>query len=102
MSERQEFYDSHYWKHGPCCAGCDHWQSLRTGAGECTKAAPVSGSDRAAMLGISGSSLAIGAGHPLTRHSHHCGDFKDDFDWSSLPAAYQARVGVKPKDGMDV
>lgn len=46
------------------------------------------------MMGITKCSLASGAGHVITVRDHHCGDFKDDFDWSSLPLAYQRRVGV--------
>jgi hypothetical protein len=33
------------------------------------------------------------AGHILTNREHRCGDFKDDFDWSSLPPAYLRRIG---------
>lgn len=58
------------------------------------KSAPVSGEERWAMLGMYGSSLNAGAGHIATTRDHHCGDFKDDFDWSSLPLTYRARVGA--------
>ncbi len=94
MANRQEFIDRFYWSHGPCCGGCDHWRSLNSHAGECSKAAPVPGRERAAMLGIEGYSINIGAGHPLTRLSHQCGDFKDEFDWLSLPLAYRASIGA--------
>lgn len=91
---RQEAADRFYFKHGPCCAGCDWWRSISAGAGDCTKAAPVSGTQRAAMLGIESCSLPIGAGHPITSRSHHCGDFKDEFDWKQLPLGYRKRVGA--------
>jgi len=89
----QEGSDRFYWKNGPCCAGCDWWQAISPGAGDCTKAAPVSGDQRAVMLGIESCSLPIGAGHPITKRSHHCGDFKDDFKWTDLPLVYRRRVG---------
>jgi hypothetical protein len=95
MSEaRQEHLDTFYFKNGPCCAGCDWWRSISYLSGECSKSAPMSGRDRWALLGVSGSSLHLGAGHPLTNRDHHCGDFKDEFEWSALPLAYQNRVGV--------
>lgn len=54
----------------------------------------MSGRERAALLGISGETFNIGAGHPFTNKEHHCGDFKDDFDWSSLPLAYRKCIGA--------
>lgn len=90
---RQEYLDSFYFQHGPCCAGCDFWRSINSQTGECNRSAPVSAQERAAMLNIQNCSLDIGAGHVLTQRAHHCGDFKDDFDWSSLPLAYRKRVG---------
>ena len=93
---RQEFIDTFYWKNGPCCAGCDNWRSLNSHVGECLASAPVSDDARLAMLGIDLFSLRMGAGHALTRKDHHCGAFKDDFDWSSLPLPYQKRVGAIP------
>jgi hypothetical protein len=95
MDERalQEFHDRFYFSHGPCCAGCDWWRSLNSMAGECTKSAPVKGETRYAMLGIEGSSLKLNAGHILTRMDHHCGDFKDGFDWQTLPLPYRKRIG---------
>lgn len=47
------------------------------------------------MLGIKVTSLAPEAGHVMTRREHRCGDFKDDFDWHSLPAAYLRKIGRK-------
>jgi hypothetical protein len=45
------------------------------------------------MLGIWGSSLKPDPGHVVTAREHVCGDFKDEFDWSSLPLAYRKRIG---------
>jgi len=92
--DRQEFHDRFYFQRGPCCAGCDWWRSLNSRVGECTKSAPVAGRTRYAMLGMEGSSLLLTAGHVLTRMDHDCGDFKDDFDWTSLPLPYRKRVGA--------
>lgn len=96
MSERQEILDSFYFRHGPCCAGCDWWRHINSVSGECTRSAPVSGEARVDMLGISSLSVRPGSGHIMTRRDHHCGDFKDNFDWSSLPLAYRKLVGVLP------
>jgi hypothetical protein len=100
MSDRtQEAVDRFYWTHGaPCCAGCDWWQHLNALVGKCRKSAPVSSKDRWAMMGITGSSLATGAGHVATLRDHSCGQFRDSFDWSSLPPAQQRRIGVSQKD----
>jgi len=91
--ERQRLLDAFYWRTGPCCAGCDHWQHVNAMTGECAKAAPVAGADRAGVLGITSSSLAIGAGHPFTPREYGCGDFRDGFDWAQLPLAYRRGVG---------
>lgn len=91
---RQEILDRLYWQKGPCCAGCDWWDHMTSKAGSCTRHAPVSGRERWDMLGISGCSLRLQSGHVVTAAAHHCGDFKDEFDWSSLPLTYQLRVGV--------
>lgn len=89
----QELADRFYTLNGPCCAGCDWWRSAKSVAGECIKSTPVAGEQRYAMLGVSGTSLPMGAGHILTFREHHCGDFKDDFDWSSLSPHYLRRIG---------
>jgi len=94
MSEMQENIDAFYMTHGPCCAGCDWWRSINVGAGECTRSAPVSSRERVAMLGMESCSLAIGAGHAMTPREHLCGEFKDDFDWSSLTPWYRRKVGA--------
>lgn len=91
--DRQEHIDRFYFSHGPCCAGCDWWRHINSHVGECTKSAPVKENTKYAMLGITGCSLKLDAGHVLTRYDHLCGDFKDNFDWSSLPIPYRKRVG---------
>lgn len=90
----QESADSFYFKNGPCCAGCDWWSSISSLTGECTRSAPVVSKERLAMIGISFSSLPPEAGHPYTPRDHHCGDFKDEFDWSTLSLGYRKRVGA--------
>jgi hypothetical protein len=77
VSAKQEIVDAFYKRHGPCCAGCDWWRWHNTLVGECIRAAPVSGTERLAMIGVTGSSLAIGAGHIMTRREHICGEFRD-------------------------
>lgn len=81
----QESIDRFYRAHGPCCAGCDWWRWMNSMVGDCTRRAPVGAKRRWSMLGIEGSSLAPAAGHVVTARDHVCGDFKDDFDWSSTP-----------------
>lgn len=101
MTEKvQKLLDVFYTKNGPCCAGCDWWQYANSVAGQCIKAAPVSGDQRVAMLGITGTSLHVGAGHPLTERGHYCGDFKDEFDWSSLPPHYLRQIGRSTTGGV--
>lgn len=62
--------------------------------GECRKSPPVSGEQRCTMLGMFNVSTVVPAGHILTKRDHHCGGFKDEFDWSSLPLAYRKRIGA--------
>lgn len=89
----QELSDQFYVKNGPCCAGCDWWVSANSVAGDCTRSAPVPGIERMAMLGMRLVGHGPAAGHIMTPREHRCGDFKDEFDWSSLPAAYLKRIG---------
>ena len=91
---RQEIIDAFYWKAGRCCAGCDWWHHLNSVAGECTRSAPVATGNRFAMLGVQASSLDAGAGHVMTPRNHVCGDFRDTFDWPSLPVPYLKRIGA--------
>lgn len=92
-SGRQEEVDRFYWSHGPCCAGCDWWRHFNSSVGECLRSAPVAEKERWAMIEINDWSLLTGAGHVITPREHRCGDFADTFDWTSLPLAYQRRVG---------
>jgi hypothetical protein len=91
----QEYVDAYYMKHGPCCAGCDHWEHISSTVGLCRKAAPVSQQDRYGPLRIESCSLWIGSGHPLTPRDYHCGEFTDTFDWSTLPPNYRRKIGHK-------
>jgi hypothetical protein len=93
LTEAQEYLDTFYHANGPCCAGCDWWRSLNSRAGECTRSTMIPGVDRAASLGLVSSSLPLGAGQALTVREHVCGEFKDEFDWSSLPPGYRRRIG---------
>lgn len=78
MIGKRKAVDAFYAKHGPCCAGCDWWRFHNSLVGECIKSAPVSANERTAMLGITGVSMDIGAGHILTKRDHLCGDFSDE------------------------
>jgi hypothetical protein len=89
----QAILDRFFTQNGPCCAGCDWWHHHNSLAGECHRSAPVPGDQRAAMLGISYASISLGAGHVLTQRDHHCGEFVDTFDWSTLPAHYLRGIG---------
>jgi hypothetical protein len=89
----QEHVDRFYFQRGPCCAGCDWWRSLSPLCGECTASAPVAGHTRWAMVGIVNLSFPPPSGHIITTRDRVCGDFKDEFDWSSLPLPYRKRVG---------
>jgi hypothetical protein len=37
--------------------------------------------------------MKLPGGHIVTAREHVCGDFKDEFDWSSLPLPYRKLVG---------
>lgn len=89
----QKRVDSFYATNGECCGGCDWWRHSNPRTGECTKAAPVAGDQRYGMLGIQTVTLQLGAGFPMTRIENHCGDFKDTFDWASLPVNYLHAIG---------
>lgn len=92
----QQLVDAFYAGHGPCCAGCDHWRWFNSVAGECHLAPPVAGADRVAMLGITGASMQIGAGHIMTRRDHLCGQFRDE--GRADQARHAARSGQVPGD----
>jgi hypothetical protein len=89
----QQIMDTFYHRHGKCCAGCDWWRYHNSLSGECHRSAPVSGAERFAMLGMESCSMALTAGHVFTPRDHVCGDFKDDFDWLSMPPAYLRKIG---------
>lgn len=95
MQELQEHLDRFYWRNGPCCAGCDWWRAISSMVGDCTRSAPVSGQERMAVLGFSQSFPPIAAGHVVTKREHVCGEFKDEFDWSTLPLPYRKSVGAR-------
>lgn len=101
MASRAEiiqFYsDRFYMEKGPCCAGCDWWDAGSSVAGQCTRTAPVSGMERVHMLGITSSNLAPHSGHIMTLREHYCGEFKDSFDWGTLPPQYLRRIGYPGK-----
>lgn len=74
----QVIVDAFYKAHGPCCAGCDWWRWHNSLVGECIRTAPTSGAERFAMLGVTGSTLPLDAGHIMTPREHLCGEFKDE------------------------
>jgi len=91
----QEECDKTYWENGPCCAGCDHWESDMGDTGRCTNAPIMSGSDVLLSMGVTFSSYTPPPGHPHTEARHSCGAFKDEFDWGRLPKEYLKRIGAK-------
>lgn len=91
----QEMCDIEYWKHGQCCAGCDHWHSDAGNTGQCQAGGILSGHD--VMMSITGggfSSYTPPPGYPYRSADHWCSLFKDDFDWSSLPWDYLKKIGA--------
>lgn len=78
MTDKQKLIDTFYKDNGPCCAGCDSWRWHNTLIGECTKTAPVAGSERYSMVGITNPSIEIASGHIMTDRAHVCGAFSDD------------------------
>lgn len=90
----QENLDSFYFRHGPCCAGCDWWRSMSPLVGSCTKSKITSGRERADALGLDKCSLRIPSGHAITSRDYTCGLFKDEFDWTTLPLPYRKRIGA--------
>lgn len=90
----QDWVDSFYHNNGPCCAGCDHWRYINSAYGECLKSKIVSGKERGDVIGFDQCSMRIPAGHALTERDYVCGNFIDNFDWSSLPLAHRKRIGA--------
>lgn len=93
--QEQMMIDKFYFKNGDCCAGCDHWRHDGSIVGECTLSKILPASERASLLHFKGVSMNMGAGHALTRRDYVCGNFKDDFDWGSLPILYLKRIGYR-------
>lgn len=92
----QEHCDRLYWTNGPCCAGCDHWESDMAETGRCTAGPILSGADVNRSLGIISSTYTPEPGHPFTKATHRCGMFADEFDWSTLSEEYLRRINYKP------
>lgn len=90
----QEQCDRTYWRLGPCCAGCDHWQSAGGRTGECSAAGIMSGVNVLRSIGISFASYIPKPGFPFTREDHRCGLFRDNFDWSKLDSDYLTKIGA--------
>ena len=91
----QKEMDKLYWKNGPCCAGCDHWMSDKAGLGICGDSKIMSGADVLRSMGITFCSYTPPPGQVHTKAEHHCGRFKDDFDWSTLDPEYLEEIGAK-------
>lgn len=91
----QTYVDKFYMKNGKCCAGCDHWRHFGSTVGECANSKIVPENERASMLDFKNITYDIGAGHALTKRDYVCGQFKDTFDWKSLPMMYLRRIGFK-------
>lgn len=94
----QETCDRQYWAKGQCCAGCDHWSSDMGLSGTCAAAGIVSGADVLRSIGVVSSSYMPPPGLPYTEADFHCGKFRDEFDWSTLPVDYLERIGAM-RDG---
>lgn len=82
-------------KHDPCCAGCRWWAYVNSHVGECRRSAPVSGEERIAMLGMTGCSYPVGAGHVMTPREHHCGDFASNLTSPADPPDPPAGDGLR-------
>jgi len=86
MSEWLTDADRFYLRHGPCCAGCDHWRFLSQripSVGNCTKNAP--GTKQHLPPGIDWCSRwEMYSEYPFTHHNYKCPDFRDTFDWSAI------------------
>ena len=93
--QEQTFIDKFYMKNGPCCAGCDYWRHDGSIVGECTNSKIIPAKERASLLNFKNVSYNMGAGHALTRRDYVCGQFKDNFNWESLPLLYLKQIGYK-------
>lgn len=90
----QEHCDRTYWTYGKCCAGCDHWQSEMGNLGFCIAAGIVTGEQVMRSMDIAFCSYTPPPGFPLTKAEFYCGQFRDDFDWSTLDHDYLAKIGA--------
>jgi hypothetical protein len=103
MEGHQRWGDEFYMKNGPCCSGCDWWHSWCGNFGECRRAAIVP--DPWAMIRAEDGIVIISGkvkpipGHPITMQDHHCGEFRDEFDWHSLGRLYLKKIGYPGKTG---
>ena len=88
--------DKFYFAKGKCCACCDYWRTNGIGiTGECTNSKIISSKERLGFLGWRNCTLDIGAGHAITRRDYVCGQFKDSFNWESLPILYLKQIGYR-------
>ena len=91
----QECLDRFYWKHGPCCADCDHWKHLNAWVGECDQLAlsnvSLCQSSATVMRRVIRSTISSAA----TSRDHICRAFVDHFPWETLPLAYLERIGAR-------
>ena len=93
--QEQILIDKFYFKNGKCCAGCDRWRHDGSLVGECTNSKIIPARERASLLNFNSPNICVKAGHALTRRDYVCGQFKDDFNWESLPILYLKRIGYK-------
>lgn len=87
--------DKFYMENGNCCSGCDHWRGMGGTIGECTNSKIMPWKDIMGFLGWENCTMNGKAGHAITRRDYVCGQFKDDFNWESLPLLYLKRIGYK-------
>lgn len=94
-AETQEMLDRFYWKHGPCCAGCDHWRALDGFIGECRKRAeqPLVESPKRRISAIH-ARTAMPISREVTARHHRCEVFMDGFPWQAMPLPYLERIGA--------
>jgi len=87
--------DADYWRFGKRCSGCDYWVSEQGYLGQCQQAGKLSGLDVLKSCGFEHYTGPIPApDYPFTRAWGACVNFKDDFDWSSLPQEYLVEIGA--------
>ncbi|MCU4119359.1 Lar family restriction alleviation protein [Variovorax sp. N23] len=57
------------------------------------RATPAPGAPGKEAAAVQAVGAAPEAGHVMTLRDHHCGEFKDDFDWGALPPHYLQHIG---------